>query len=116
MTQTILGYFKSRKLWDSYYTSSNSLLAMCGQVKKEILIVGIELLQHIGPGIPLTDSAHSLMFKTWLFVTQSEGKNHFIPRVFPILMNTLFLFPQTLSDISFSFGGEINEARSRTKS
>lgn len=56
------------------------------------------------------------MFKTLMFLTQSEGNKCFIPTVFPIPMNMLPLCPQTLSDIRFPFGGEINEARSGTNS
>ena len=75
-----------------------------------------KLLYHRGLLVPLIYPVHSLMFKTLMFLTQSEGNKCFIPTVFPIPMNMLPLCPQTLSDIRFPFGGEINEARSGTNS
>lgn len=75
-----------------------------------------KLLYHRGLVVPLIDPVHSLMFEMLMFLTQSKGNKHFIPTVLPIPMNMLLLCPQTLSDIRFPFGGEINEARSGTHS
>lgn len=64
----------------------------------------------------LFDISYSLPdVQDMLPLTKSEGSNHFIPTAFPILTNMLFLFPQMLPDIRFSFGGEINEARNGHK-
>ena len=75
-----------------------------------------KLLYHRGLVVPLIYPVHSPMFKALMFLTQSEGNKYFIPTVFPIPKNMLLLCPQTLSDIRFPFGGEINEARSGTNS